>query len=128
MPKQPKEKSAHLQELEAVFERHTRRFSPFDVLGLRSSEQDTADPHPREAREDNLSTPRGVDGTHPHDTSTHMGESGTPLPDEGIHPRVVEFKDLSLTSTEKDTSTPRGVDGTHPQSRLKEQLSSVYTD
>ena len=114
MPKQPKEKSAHLQELEAVFERHTRRFSPFDVLGLRSGEQDTADPHPRATEEDNLSTHGGVDGTHPHDLSTHRGESATPLPEEGIHTRVVEFTDLSLTSTEQNTSTHGGVGGTHP--------------
>ena len=45
MPKRSKEKSAHLQELEGVFDRHMRRFSPFDVLGLRPSDQDAADPH-----------------------------------------------------------------------------------
>jgi len=128
MPKQPKEKSAHLQELEAVFERHTRRFSPFDILGLRSGEQDIADPPPRETKEDDLSTHRGVDGTHPHDLPTHKGEGGTPLPEEGIHTRVVEFKDLSLTSTKQYPPTGGWVDDTHPQSRPKEQLPSAYTD
>jgi hypothetical protein len=43
MPKQPKEKSSHLQELEAVFEQHTRRISPFDILGLRTSEGEISD-------------------------------------------------------------------------------------
>ena len=43
MPKQPKEKSTHLQELEAVFDRRTRRFSPFAVLGLNRPEQDSVD-------------------------------------------------------------------------------------
>src|SRR5215475_6705427 len=113
MPKQPKEKSAHLQELEAVFERHTRRFSPFDVLGLRASEQDTADP-PQEAQDENISTHRGVDDTHPHDTPIHMGEGDTPLSEEGIHPRVGGVKDRSLTPTENNISTHRGVDDTHP--------------
>src|SRR5262245_44485548 len=46
MAKQNKnEKSARLKELEDVFERRTRRFSPFEVLGLKStahSEQDTS--------------------------------------------------------------------------------------
>jgi len=40
MPKQPQAKSTHLQELEAVFDRRTRRFSPFAVLGLNRSEQE----------------------------------------------------------------------------------------
>jgi hypothetical protein len=128
MPKQPKDKSAHLQELEAVFERHTRRFSPFDVLGLRTSEQDTADPPPREAQDENASTHRGVDDTHPHDMPIHMGEGDTPLSEEGIHPRVVELPDLSSTSTANNASTHRGVDDTHPHSKYKEQLSSAYTD
>ena len=43
MSKQPKEKSTHLQELEAVFDRRTRRFSPFAVLGLNSPEKDSVD-------------------------------------------------------------------------------------
>ena len=43
MPRQPKEKSTHLQELEAVFDRRTRRFSPFAVLGLNRPEQDSVD-------------------------------------------------------------------------------------
>ena len=114
MPKQPKEKSAHLQELEAVFERHTRRFSPFDVLGLRANEQDTADPPLREAQDENAPTHRGVGDTHPHDLPIHMGEGDTPLSEEGIHPRVVELQDLSLTPTETNAPTHRGVGDTHP--------------
>jgi len=43
MSKQPKEKSTHLQELEAVFDRRTRRFSPFAVLGLNRPEKDSVD-------------------------------------------------------------------------------------
>src|SRR5438132_853323 len=43
MSKQPKEKSTHLQELEAVFDRRTRRFSPFAVLGLNRPGQDSVD-------------------------------------------------------------------------------------
>ena len=71
MPKQPKEKSAHLQELEAVFDRHTRRFSPFDVLGLRSGDQETAGTHVEEIKENNLSNNTHVDTTHPHVSPTN---------------------------------------------------------
>jgi hypothetical protein len=35
-----KKKSAHLKDLEEVFERHTRRFSPFAVLGLTPDEEE----------------------------------------------------------------------------------------
>ena len=43
MPKQPQAKSTHLQELEAVFDRRTRRFSPFAILGLNSPEKEDVD-------------------------------------------------------------------------------------
>ena len=43
MPKQPQAKSTHLQELEAVFDRHTRRFSPFAILGLNRPEIEDVD-------------------------------------------------------------------------------------
>src|SRR5712692_5436827 len=99
MPKQPKEKSAHLQELEAVFDRHTRRFSPFDVLGLRSSsEVDTADPKLEETNVNVPPTHVGVDAIHSHVPPTHTGEGGTPLPGEGIHTRVVEVKENTSTN------------------------------
>ena len=118
MPKQPKEKSAHLQELEAVFDRHTRRFSPFAVLGLRPNEAGSeAVPH-EEPEELNPPTHTGVDVTHPHDLPTLMGEDSTPLPGGDIHTRVVV--EQSLTTTVRDpqvwdvTSTHTGVDVTHP--------------
>jgi len=79
MPKQPKEKSAHLQELEAVFDRHTRRFSPFAILGLRPNEAGSeAVPH-EEPEELNPPTHTGVDVTHPHDPPTLMGIDKSPL-------------------------------------------------
>ena len=43
MPKQPQAKSTHLQELEAVFDRRTRRFSPFAILGLNRPEKEDVD-------------------------------------------------------------------------------------
>ena len=43
MPKQPQAKSTHLQELEAVFDRRTRRFSPFAILGLNRPEKEGVD-------------------------------------------------------------------------------------
>jgi hypothetical protein len=39
-----KKKSAHLQELEEVFDQHTRRFSLFAVLELTPNEEETAEP------------------------------------------------------------------------------------
>lgn len=65
MPKPAKEKSAHLQELEAVFDRHTRRFSPFDVLGLRPSEEPAEAPDLQETEADIPPTHMDVDTTHP---------------------------------------------------------------
>lgn len=118
MPKQPKEKSAHLQELEAVFDRHTRRFSPFAVLGLRPNEAGSEVVPHEEPEEPNPSIHTCVDGTHPHDPPTLMGEDSTPLPGEGVHTRVVVKQ--NLTTTIKDPhvwgvpSTHTGVDGTHP--------------
>jgi hypothetical protein len=78
MPKQSKEKSAHLQELEAVFDRHTRRFSPFDVLGLRPREVESEAVSQQELEAPNPPTPMGVDATHPHDPPTPMGVDSTP--------------------------------------------------
>src|SRR5262245_18783962 len=118
MPKQPKEKSAHLQELEAVFDRHTRRFSPFAVLGLRPNEAGSeAVPH-EEPEELNPPTHTGVDVTHPHDPPTLMGEDSTPLPGGDIHTRVVVEQNLTTTVREPQiwdvTPTHTGVDVTHP--------------
>ena len=113
MPKQPKEKSAHLQELEAVFDRHTRRFSPFDVLGLRSGDQETAGTHVEEIKENNLSNNTHVDTTHPHVSPTNNHEGATPPPGEGIHTKVVEVILDSSTTTIDSPPTHRGVDSTH---------------
>src|SRR6266571_1813915 len=105
MPKQPKEKSSHLQELEAVFDRHTRRFSPFAILGLSSSEQDKDDP---------LST---------------IEEGGTSLPGEEIHPRVVEVDKETTSSLDPHGNgvapTHMSVDQTHS---LQSPVYPVYTD
>ena len=89
MPKQPKEKSPHLQGLEAVFERHTRRFSPFDILGLRTGEGESPELERAKTDQEEISTHIGVDDTHPHEPQTHMEMGATPLP--GVYrvdPRV----------------------------------------
>ena len=110
MPKQPKEKSSHLQELEAVFDRHTRRFSPFAILGLSSSKQD---------KDDALST---------------IEEGGTSLPGEGIHPRVVEVRKETTSNTDPHRSgvppTHMSVDPTHAQIQiaLQSPVYPVYMD
>jgi hypothetical protein len=108
MPKQPREKSSHLQELETVFERHTRRFSPFDILGLRTSEGESPERERTKTDQEDTLLPIGVDGTHPHVAATHIGVDATALPGVGIHTRVVEVKE------DTTTNTPMGVDTTPP--------------
>jgi hypothetical protein len=118
MPKQPKEKSPHLRGLEAVFERHTRRFSPFDILGLRTSEGESPELDRTKIDQEEIPTHIGVDDTHPHEAQTHMGVDATPLPGMGIHTRVVEVQeDLttnSLPHVRGVVPTHIGVDNTHP--------------
>ena len=110
MPKQPKEKSPHLQGLEAVFEKHTRRFSPFDILGLRTGEGESPELERAKTDQEEISTHIGVDDTHPHEPQTHMEMGATPLPGVRIHSRVVEVQE-DLTN---NTPTHMWVGGCHP--------------
>jgi hypothetical protein len=110
MPKQPKEKSPHLQGLEAVFERHTRRFSPFDILGLRTSEGESPELERTQTDQEEQPTHMGVDGTHPHDPPTHVGVDGTHIGMGTTHTKVVEV----LEDLTNNTSTHMGEGGTHP--------------
>jgi len=106
MPKQPKEKSPHLQGLEAVFERHTRRFSPFDILGLRASGGESTDLEGTKIDHEEIPTHIGVDATHPPVASTNPHEGATPLSGKGIHTRVVEvIRDNSETTYIDEEST-----------------------
>ena len=118
MPKQPKEKSPHLQGLEAVFEKHTRRFSPFDILGLRTGEGESPELERAKTDQEEISTHIGVDDTHPHEPQTHMEMGATPLPGVRIHSRVVEVQeDLTnnnLPHVGAVPSTHIGGDDTHP--------------
>src|SRR6266704_2499970 len=87
MSKQPKEKSTHLQELEAVFDRRTRRFSPFAVLGLNRPEQASVDAQSE------------GDGAGGKDPPTHSPVGTT-------HPRVVV---KNTTTAPKSTHAPTHV-------------------
>src|SRR5438093_1187732 len=93
MPKQPKEKSPHLQGLEAVFERHTRRFSPFDILGLRARGGESTDLEGTKIDHEETPTHIGVDATPPHGSQIHIEMGATLPPDVGIHSRVVEVQE-----------------------------------
>jgi hypothetical protein len=147
MPKQPKEKSTHLQELEAVFDRRTRRFSPFAVLGLNSSEKEGVDTQTESAASEGYNPPTHPQGsgwvaqTHSPDPPTHRGVGGsesaespdfseerpvtptgewvggTPEWVGGTHTRVVVVKN---TSTGFVPTHPH-VGGTHPPTKLLEQ-------
>jgi hypothetical protein len=129
MPEQPKEKSPHLRGLEAVFERHTRRFSPFDILGLRTSEGESPELDRTKTDQEETPTRIGVDDTHLHGTPTHMEMDATPLPGEGIHTRVVEVRE-DLTNNSPPhvrgvVSTHIDVDDTHPQASVLAIQSSA---
>src|SRR5262245_31424472 len=112
-------KSAHLQGLEEVFERRTRRFSPFEVLGLRDEGELTS----REPDQEKLDPPMGLNdppmggGTQPipgmGQVDPEMGslspgmahggpEVGKPTPGLGIPTRVVV-----VTKQYNDTTTER---------------------
>src|SRR5919109_5096040 len=112
MPKRPKEKSPHLQGLEAVFERHTRRFSPFDILGLRTSEGERSEPERTETDHEEQPTHMGV-GTPPHDETTHTHVGATHICAPPTHTRVVVFKDLNTNY--KSTHTHVGTTHAHGQ-------------
>jgi len=133
MPKQPKEKSPHLQGLEAVFERHTRRFSPFDILGLRASGGESTDLEGTKIDHEEIPTHIGVDATHPHDPQTHIEVGVTPPPGVRIHPRVVEVQeDLTNNGSIHVGDVPPThphVDTTHPHvSQSGAQPSSILEE
>lgn len=122
MARQDKErKSSRLQELEEVFERRTRRFSPFEVLGLKpESSVDT----PSEVSLPPVTFQNELDGiigettqdlprptppmgvldppTHGRTKSTHG--MGLPIPGMGRPPKVVV--DLNITTPSKKKPTP----------------------
>lgn len=93
MAKQVKDrKSAHLMELENVFERRTRRFSPFEVLGLKSevnaeeqekggSETSAAPSHTTEKTDEPTTIVEPMEGSDPptpgssHISSVQVGEA-----------------------------------------------------
>src|SRR5262247_4267243 len=110
MPEQPKEKSPHLRGLEAVFERHTRRFSPFDVLGLRTTEEESPERESTKTDQEEPPTHMGVDSIDPHDPPTHPHVDTTHICAPPTHTRVVVFKDLN---TNHNPTHPH-VDTTHP--------------
>ena len=118
--KETKEKSAHLSDLEATFDRHTRRFSPFEILGLRVSEDKQDENSSPAIRDNRLSTHTGVDATHPHVDTTHPPDSSTPIPEEGIHTRVVVSRSNNIPSCNDPptegwmSTTHMGVDATPP--------------
>src|SRR5437870_2422335 len=117
MSKQPKEKSTHLQELEAVFDRRTRRFSPFAVLGLNRPEQDSVDTQSEGdgAGGKDPPTHSPVGPTHPHVPPTHPPTHGVA---EGTI-SVESTEKIGITEPEHTSTTGEWVGGwvgtTHPR-------------
>jgi hypothetical protein len=76
------EKSEHLKGLEAVFEKHTRRFSPFEVLGLESTHRDNLDLDSRPDED----VQEKVDMIHPPPDMRHPPMEGLRPPMDVPHP------------------------------------------
>src|SRR5215468_4784214 len=130
MPRQPKEKSTHLQELEAVFDRRTRRFSPFAVLGLNSPEDDSTNSQVENAVSASNDTPthppteEWVGGERSHEDPDNTAKITHPPTEEWVggwvgttHPRVVVVKNTT-TDTELAPTHPH-VGTTHPPPKKK---------
>jgi hypothetical protein len=101
-----KQKSSHLRELEDVFERRTRRFSPFEVLGLKSTVdiEREIDAHPAlaplsstEEKSEQKSDPPtpGPDGPIPG--------MGSPTP--GMDGPIIVVEEGNITTTNMNTPT-----------------------
>jgi hypothetical protein len=115
-------KSAHLQGLEEVFEQRTRRFSPFEVLGLRAG----GDLEARNIEEENQGPPPGgllrpgggptPPTTGPNRSTPDTGlvdpEGGRPSPGVGRPTRVVVVSKEYTTTTERPSP---GLDLPTPQ-------------
>ena len=120
MANSDRKKSEHLKDLEAAFEKRTRRFSPFEVLGLESkhkddTEQDFELNEPIDKEADEVHPSLGGDSTPipGYDTPTcgyyqSTQTWGTPTPGCTPSTRVVVNRSRSLKS-----STTL-VDGVHP--------------
>src|SRR5215813_9641533 len=82
MERRDKEKkSAHLQGLEEVFERRTRRFSPFEVLGLREE----GGLSPGKPAQDQLDPPLGLGNPPTGGLNTPRSGVGLDNPEAGIN-------------------------------------------
>src|SRR5262245_30830113 len=99
-------KSAHLQELEEVFEQRTRRFSPFEVLGLHPTpdSQTLEDQEVPDAMVGIGEPSMGVLNPPPPGSLRPIpGEGyidpggGLPIPGMGKPPRVVEEYNITTT-------------------------------
>src|SRR5262249_33859153 len=114
MPKQPQAKSTHLQELEAVFDRRTRRFSPFAVLGLNRPEKEDVD-----AQVESVAPKSGDPPTHPHvgTTHPHVGTTHPPTGEWVGEQKSAESLDFSGELTHPPTGEWVGgwVGTTHPR-------------
>jgi hypothetical protein len=111
MANSDREKSDHLKGLEAAFEKHTRRFSPFEILGLESERKDEPGHHAElselvEEGVDIKNPPLGGDDTPTpgYEISTHgCGEStqtwSTPTHGCTTSTRVVVNKSQSIENT-----------------------------
>jgi hypothetical protein len=82
------EKSAHLKELEEVFKKHTRRFSPFEILGLTPqkpeesseiSEAQSSEPEPLRTNPKSVEPSHGLE-SHSSVSIKHPNESDSTIP------------------------------------------------
>ena len=109
-------KSTHLQTLENAFEARTRRFSPFEVLGIHADTKDIE--KVKSAAEEETYIPMSVHDTHRDVYNTHMSVDEASVGESVTHPHVSqihtkEVVDLNTSTQNKNAQTAMSVHDTH---------------
>jgi hypothetical protein len=109
-----KKKSAHLKELEEVFERHTRRFSPFAVLGLTPDEEE-ATQLPADSELTSLpATPTPGSDIPPTGSLSPSSGVEKPEPEEGLEAPSLSGSESPIHAVDLLGPPPRGPSGPAP--------------
>jgi hypothetical protein len=142
-----KKKSPHLQQLEEAFEKRTRRFSAFEVLGLTSEgDQKAKENHPSwsgtsapASGSDGPASvsdgPPGGSDRHPSGSARHMEVSNTPSyrtseqsPTQGVSDTPIGGSNTFITGPHEPThvSFPHSTDNAYKASSLDASSSVSY--
>lgn len=118
-----RKKSEHLKDLEAAFVKRTRRFSPFEILGLEPEHRDEPEHHSKlnepneliEAWVDEVHPPMGGDNTPTpgYDVSTHGYDESTQARSTPTHGRTISTR-VVVDRSQSAKNTTTKVDEVHP--------------